>query len=227
MKRFPLFLVATTLLVTVSASAQRGSRSERNVRGGVAASRHVGNHNVSPASRSVAQRAATSRQAAITSRQAVRAGSRVVSNNAELRRGSRSSARTSERSERSQRWAAPGVRLETTSRGVERGRSHGYRNGRGVIGFERGRIERGVRGRGYGHQRVFRRGFGWGYWQVRTERVLVEAGHWHRQHVPAVYGWLYDSCGNRYWGIVTPACWERVWCPPRYENRSCRVWVRC
>ncbi|MFN3243935.1 MAG: hypothetical protein ACE37K_20685 [Planctomycetota bacterium] len=82
---------------------------------------------------------------------------------------------------------------------------------------------RGVSRRSYGRHDVHRRSFG--RWETRCERVLVP-GYWDRQHVPAVFGWIYDSCGRRHWGIVTPACYQRVWVPARYETRSRRVWVR-
>jgi len=88
---------------------------------------------------------------------------------------------------------------------------------RGVV--DRRAYRNGYRdGRGYGRR-------SYGHWETRCERVLVP-GYWDRQHVPAVYGWLYDGCGRRYWGIVKPACVERVWVPARYETRSRRVWVR-
>lgn len=64
-----------------------------------------------------------------------------------------------------------------------------------------------------------------GHWVTRCEQVLVP-GYWTTEHVPAVFGWVFDSCGHRHWGIVTPACSRRVWVPARYETQSRRVWVR-
>ena len=87
------------------------------------------------------------------------------------------------------------------------------------VGVDRRAYRNGFRdGRGIGCR-------SYGRWETRCERVLVP-GYWDRQHVPAVYGWLYDSCGRRYWGIVQQACFEQVWVPARYETRSRRVWVR-
>lgn len=66
-----------------------------------------------------------------------------------------------------------------------------------------------------------------GHWETVTETVLVEAGHWHEEVVPPTYGWVYDHCGHRVWGVVDPGGCRTVWCPPRYENRCRRVWVTC
>ncbi|MCA8974597.1 MAG: hypothetical protein KDC98_07730 [Planctomycetes bacterium] len=66
-----------------------------------------------------------------------------------------------------------------------------------------------------------------GHWKLVTEAVLVEAGHWHIEHIEPTYGWTYDPCGHRHWGIVDPGGCRRVWCPPRYENITRRVWVSC
>lgn len=64
-----------------------------------------------------------------------------------------------------------------------------------------------------------------GRWETRCEQVLVP-GYWDVEHHPAVYGWVYDSCGHRHWGVTEPAHDHRVWVPARYETRSRRVWVR-
>lgn len=66
-----------------------------------------------------------------------------------------------------------------------------------------------------------------GHWETVCETVLVEAGHWHEDYVPPVYGWVYDHCGCRVWGIVEAGYCRRVWCPPRYETRTRQVWVAC
>ena len=65
-----------------------------------------------------------------------------------------------------------------------------------------------------------------GHWKTVYEEVLVP-GYWSDQHVPATYGWIYESCGHRRWGIVAPASCTRVWIPARYETRSRQVWVPC
>jgi len=65
-----------------------------------------------------------------------------------------------------------------------------------------------------------------GHWQTVYEEVLVP-GYWHEEHVPATWGWIYDSCGHRRWGVVAPASCRRVWVPARYEMRSRQVWVAC
>lgn len=64
-----------------------------------------------------------------------------------------------------------------------------------------------------------------GRWETVYEEVLVP-GYWDVQHHPAVYGWVYNACGNRVWGVVEPARDCRVWVPARYETRSRQVWVR-
>jgi hypothetical protein len=65
-----------------------------------------------------------------------------------------------------------------------------------------------------------------GHWQTIEEQVLVP-GYWHDEHVPATYGWVYDACGHRHWGIVSAAGCRRVWVPARWETRCRRVWVAC
>lgn len=51
-------------------------------------------------------------------------------------------------------------------------------------------------------------------------------GYWDEQFVPATYGWVYDSCGRRSWGIVQASYYDRVWIPARYETQTRRVWVQ-
>jgi len=65
-----------------------------------------------------------------------------------------------------------------------------------------------------------------GHWQTITEPVHVP-GFWTEECVPARYGWVYDHCGRRIWGVVEQACCRRVWVPPRCETVTRRVWVRC
>lgn len=79
-------------------------------------------------------------------------------------------------------------------------------------------------GRAIGRAVVGRHGRSHGHWTTRCERVLIP-GYWDIQHQPAAFGWVYDSCGRRQWGVIEPACDQRVWIPARYENQSRRVWV--
>lgn len=65
-----------------------------------------------------------------------------------------------------------------------------------------------------------------GHWHTVYEEVLVP-GYWQEEHVPATWGWIYESCGHRRWGVVAPASCRRVWVPARYETRSRQVWVNC
>jgi hypothetical protein len=65
-----------------------------------------------------------------------------------------------------------------------------------------------------------------GYWRTVCEQVWVP-GCYRTEYVPACYGWVYDGCGRRYWGIVAPACHRQVWVPGRYETRTRRIWVSC
>ncbi|HEB54006.1 MAG TPA: hypothetical protein ENI87_12195 [bacterium] len=63
-----------------------------------------------------------------------------------------------------------------------------------------------------------------GHYGTRYERVLVP-GYWTTEHVPARYGWVYDRCGQRYWGVIEPAYDHRTWVPARWETRTHRGWV--
>lgn len=63
-----------------------------------------------------------------------------------------------------------------------------------------------------------------GHWETVHEQVLVP-GYWHDEHVPATYGWIYDSCGHRHWGLIDAGGCRRVWVPARYETRCRQVWV--
>lgn len=75
---------------------------------------------------------------------------------------------------------------------------------------------------GYGHNNYNR---GHGRWVTRCEQVLVP-GYWNIEHHAALYGWVYDSCGNRVWGVIKPCHDHRVWVPARYESRNRQVWER-
>lgn len=126
---------------------------------------------------------------------------------------------------RSGRHPGQVVSVQTKARGSIANQA--FRQGRPVSGTRAARRV-GIDRRGYRNGSRDGRGFGrrsYGRWVTRCERVLVP-GYWDRQHVPAVHGWLYDSCGRRYWGIVQQACFQRVWVPARYETRNRRVWVR-
>lgn len=75
-------------------------------------------------------------------------------------------------------------------------------------------------GLGGGH-----RGHSHGHYVTRCEQVLVP-GYWGLQYHAATYGWVYDSCGHRSWGVLQAAHHDRVWFPARYETQSRQVWVR-
>ncbi|MBL8732624.1 MAG: hypothetical protein JNN13_09680 [Planctomycetes bacterium] len=85
------------------------------------------------------------------------------------------------------------------------------------------------RDRGYGREHGHDRGHDRaprGRWETVTERVLVP-GYWREEHVPPVYGWRFDHCGHRYWGIVQEGGCRRIWVPPHWETRCRQVFVRC
>jgi hypothetical protein len=65
-----------------------------------------------------------------------------------------------------------------------------------------------------------------GRWETVEEQFLVP-GYWDEQHVPPTYGWIYDHCGHRHWGIVDQGGCRRVWVPARWETRCRQVWVTC
>lgn len=65
-----------------------------------------------------------------------------------------------------------------------------------------------------------------GRWETVCEQVLVP-GYYREEHVPPSYGWIYDRCGHRHWGMIDRGGCRRVWVPERYETRHRRVWVRC
>jgi hypothetical protein len=77
---------------------------------------------------------------------------------------------------------------------------------------------------GFGHRHHHRRASG--HWQTIHERVWVP-GCSRTVYHPAVYGWIYDRCGHRTWGVITPARTELVQEPGRWECRERRVWVPC
>lgn len=104
--------------------------------------------------------------------------------------------------------------LNAANRGGARcGTQRGIRNGRSIVQSHRRTPV--LRLPGHSH----------GYYRTVSEPVLVHAGHWHRDYVPAVYGWVFDSCGLRVWGIVEPAHYHRVWVDAQYEYRQRQVWV--
>ena len=72
---------------------------------------------------------------------------------------------------------------------------------------------------------VSHRGHNHGHYVTRCEQVLVP-GYWALQYHAAAYGWVYDSCGHRSWGVLEAAHHDRVWFPARYETQSRQVWVR-
>ena len=79
-------------------------------------------------------------------------------------------------------------------------------------------------GRGYSGRE--HRQHGQGHWETVHEQVLVP-GYWREEHVPPTYGWIFDPCGHRRWGIIDQGGCRRVWVPARWETRCRRVWVSC
>ncbi|MEQ8767389.1 MAG: hypothetical protein RL885_25995 [Planctomycetota bacterium] len=63
-----------------------------------------------------------------------------------------------------------------------------------------------------------------GYWKTVCEQVW-RPGCFRIEHVPARYETRYDSCGNAYRVLISPACQRRVWVPGYWENVERRVWV--
>ena len=78
-----------------------------------------------------------------------------------------------------------------------------------------------------------------GYYQTRTEQILVEPSHyeWQSHQVevaparyevrstPAVEKTVRDENGKQYTVIVEPARTETVYIPPKYEQRRIKVWI--
>ncbi len=64
-----------------------------------------------------------------------------------------------------------------------------------------------------------------GHYEWRTEPVLIEPGHFEPQHVGPTEEIIYDSQGNPHKVIVTPTGREKVWVEARYETRRRKVWV--
>jgi hypothetical protein len=62
-------------------------------------------------------------------------------------------------------------------------------------------------------------------WETRYRRVHVP-GYWDERCGPPTYGWVYDSCGHRSWGVIAAGVCHRVWVPPRWDNRPYRCEVR-
>lgn len=65
-----------------------------------------------------------------------------------------------------------------------------------------------------------------GYWKTVCEEYLVP-GYFTEEHVPPTFGWVYDHCGHRVWGVVDPGGCRQVWVPARWETRTRQVWVAC
>jgi hypothetical protein len=63
-----------------------------------------------------------------------------------------------------------------------------------------------------------------GHWETISERVWIPPSC-QDVCVPATYGWTYDSCGHRVWGVVRPAHTRHVEVPGHFENRTRRVFV--
>lgn len=205
MKRFPFLFVAAMFVAAVSTPAQAPGdlRGERSARGGIVSSHRAGNE----------------------------AGSARVA--------SRHVSRQATRHQVTQRAASQHVSRQVSQRGGKRHAAGRHAAGRHEFGRHVGQqtFRRGAR---YGHgaigtdplctprgcEPIRRPVRQHGYWKTVCEPVLVRAGYWDRQYVPAVYGWRYDSCGRRYWGVIESACYKKVWIEPCYEDRHRRVWVR-
>ena len=122
------------------------------------------------------------------------------------------------------RTAARRVDGQRRSRSIDRGRNRVIRNGVGVARAATN-LFRSVRRVAEGRRGPVVRD---GYYKTVRERVWVP-GYDNRVHVPAVYDYRYDSCGNRIRVLVReayyrndriPGCWQwqdrRVWVPARY-----------
>lgn len=208
MKRFPLLLVAALIGVAVSAPAQRTSNS-RQSRGAVATSQQSQRGQI-------VNRAAPSRSARSTNS----ARSATLRHRASSSRSTRPVARTTP------------VRSARSARSSQIG--YVGHNGQGNRSRTVARVARNVARVarsipvptlvGFGHNNhSYNRGHG--HWITRCEQVLVP-GYWDVDYHAAVYGWVYDSCGYRVWGVSEPAYNHRFWVPARYETRTRQVWVR-
>lgn len=205
MKRFPLLLVAALIGAAVSAPAQRTSNS-RQTRGAVATSQQSQRGQI-------VNRAAPSRSARSTNS----ARSATSRRRASSSRSTRPVAKTTPvRSARSSQIGYVGRTGQANrSRTVARVARNVARVARSIPVPTRV---------GFGHNNhSYNRGHG--HWIARCEQVLVP-GYWDVDYHAAVYGWVYDSCGYRVWGVSEPAHNHRIWVPARYETRSRQVWVR-
>ena len=201
MKRFPLLVGAALSVVAVSVPAQfQESFSGQSNRSTVSA-------------RSQLQQGQGTRHSTrgVRVSQPARSASRVrVAGANPVRRGQTSASRV-------RVSASPQVARVSRSSQVTQPRRRGHSAIRSIArGF--GRVVVGVQSQNC--QYIDR-----GRWELRCERVLIP-GYWDVQCHLARYGWVYDLCGQRSWGVVEPAHQERIWVPTRYENQSRRVWVR-
>jgi hypothetical protein len=201
MKRFPLLVVAAFLSVAVSVPAQfsdsfSGQSNRSTVSAGSQSERGPATRHSGRGGR-VSQSARSSSRARVVGAVPVR---RVPA--------SASRARVSGGSQLS-RVSRYGEVTQSRRRGHSAVRSVARSLGRVVVGVPSQNCQIIDRGR----------------WELRCERVLVP-GYWDVQCHLARYGWVYDLCGQRSWGVVEPAYQQRIWVPTRYENRSRRVWVR-
>ena len=65
-----------------------------------------------------------------------------------------------------------------------------------------------------------------GYYEERTERILVEPEHCERRWAPAIYETRHHGRhGRGYEVCVHEGYWEEYTVPARYECRTVRVWV--
>ena len=86
---------------------------------------------------------------------------------------------------------------------------------------ERGRVVRVVYG-GHGRHCAWRPA----RTEDRVERVLVRAGYWREETVPASFGLRFDFGCRRFVRVqLRPASVTRTWVPPVYGERVVRVLV--
>jgi hypothetical protein len=213
MKQFPLLVVAALFGLAVSAPAQNRNGSGQNRASTSVRQQSQRSQAALPAPRS----ARTSQNARSVSRAQNPRGSQAILNS---RSGQRSQSARSVSRGQTARTSQSRVTSIRPSRSAQVG--HVSHNGVARVIRNVGRILNStpVRFRlGGGH-----RGHNHGHYVTRCEQVLVP-GYWGLQYHAATYGWVYDSCGHRSWGVLEAAHHDRVWIPARYETQSRQVWV--
>jgi len=64
-----------------------------------------------------------------------------------------------------------------------------------------------------------------GHYELRTEKVLVEAAHWEERVIPETREIIRDERGRVIRIIIEPERTEKVWVPDRFETRTVKVWI--